>query len=74
MEIKEMNERRYNLDDIDKMCTAIHLLHGGRDQSACEEELRTYMLAGVDPDDLHKKGQEYFKKWLEGEQHRRLRA
>jgi len=63
-----MNERRYNLDDIDEMRRAICILHGGRDKVACEEELRTYMLAGIDPDELHKKGQEYFKRWLESEQ------
>lgn len=58
-----MTERKYSISEIDKMRGAVRLKlqpgpmqpYNGAELSArVEDRLRTYMLAGVDPDELVK--------------------
>lgn len=56
-----MIERKYSLGEIDAMRNAVYELTAGivgrTDMALVEDRLRTYMMAGVDPQELVDKGE-----------------
>ena len=67
-----MGERKYSVSEIDQMRRAVEnvcsLRRSAFDQDGirrdAEDQLRTYMLAGTEPDELQRFANEAVTKWL----------
>lgn len=73
-------QRKYTLDEIDAMRRSVRVilalpLGSGRDFDArAEDQLRTYMLAGISPDELIEKAKKVESAWFEREHYRIKRS
>lgn len=57
--------RNYNADEIYQMRLAVQRMNDSREY--VEEQLRTNLMYGIDPEDLKKVSLECERKWLEGQ-------
>ncbi len=63
-----MSERRYSFEEINRMRTALNYLlmapFGIDNKAQVEDQLRTYMINGTDPEELEQQAAKWRAQWL----------